>query len=109
MNSQSIINIKTFYCPISEHRTQIKSGIVIYPLPEIDCVLRDRIYSALKNIGVEIRDFIITDPTNVLPWCQAVGIQPIDTDSLLVIWTLNTDPETCVQIVREVVDRCNWI
>ena len=100
-----MISIRAFYCPISENRTHIRSGIVIYPLPEANYILRGRIQSALKNIGVRISDFIITDPTSVLPWCKSVGIQPIDTDSLLGIWTVATDPDICIQIVREVVNH----
>jgi len=49
-----MISIRAFYCPISENRTHIRSGIVIYPLPEANYILRGHIQSALKNIIDEL-------------------------------------------------------
>ena len=119
--------VKAFYCPISEirgndvrsgiliypiegqHRlaitrgNDVRSGILIYPLPDADQVLRNRIYLALKKLDIQISDFTITDSTSIETWCKSVGIQPIDTPSLLGIWTYKTHPETCIKLVQKIV------
>jgi len=97
------MNIKTFDAAPSELRDKVRSGIVIYPLPDYNIILSDRIHEALKKIGIQSSHFSISDPTSVAPWCKAVGIQVIDTDSLLGVWVYDKDPETCIQVVREVV------
>lgn len=96
------MNIKAFYAKPSENRDLYRSGIVINPLPDADMILSHRIHEALKNIGIQSTQFAITDPDSVPAWCKAVGIQKIDDTSLLGVWT-DKDPETCIQIVREVV------
>ena len=97
------MNVKAFYAPLSENRTNVRSGIFIYPLPDCDQILRDRIYIALKARGIQTSDFIITDPTSIVPWCKAIGIDPINAPSLLCVWTYKTHPETCIQLVQKIV------
>lgn len=100
-----MISVRSFHCPISEHRTDARSGILIYPLPDADLFLRDRIARELRKIGIQTSNFTITDPTSVLPWCKSAGIQPVETDSLAVFWTYKTDPESCIEIIRSIVDQ----
>ncbi len=102
------MEIKTFYAALSESRNRYRAGIIISPLPECALILRDRIYAALKNIGITSIDFTVTDSDYVPIWCESVGIQKIDVPSFLGIWILDKDPATCIQIVREVVnDFCS--
>lgn len=79
-------------------------GILIYPLPDADMVLSNRIYEALKRIGISSIQFGITDPHSVPQWCKSAGVENINCTSLLGVWT-DKDPETCIQIVREVVAK----
>ncbi len=95
------MNIRSFYAR-PQNRDRYRAGILINPLPEADMILSNSIYKALKNIGVSSTQFAITDPDSVHVWCKAVGIQDIHCTSLLGIWT-DKDPETCIQVVREVV------
>lgn len=96
------MNIRTFYPSKQEHRDRYRYGILVTPLPDAEQILGYRIYKALKHIGVSSTGFSITDPTSVSEWCKAVGIQDINSTSLLGVWT-DKDPETCIQIVREIV------
>jgi hypothetical protein len=75
----------------------------MYPLPDADIILRDLIYAKLKDAGIKSHSFTITDPSSIFPWCLDVGIQPINAPSLACIWTYKTEPETCIELVREVV------
>lgn len=100
-----MISVRSFHCPISEHRTDVRSGILIFPLPDADLFLRDRIARELQKIGIQTSNFAITDPTSVLPWCKSAGIQPVETDSLAVFWTYKTDPESCIEIIRSIVNQ----
>lgn len=96
--------IKAFHCPISEIRdNDVRSGILIYPLPDADQILRDRIYLALAKLYIQIHDFIITDPTSIEPWCKSVGIQPINTPSLLGIWIYKDDAQKYVNLIQKIV------
>jgi hypothetical protein len=98
------MNIRSFYPNKQENRDRYRFGIVIDPLPDADMILSNRIYEALKAIGVSSTQFAITDPDSVPQWCKAVGIKNIDNASLLGIWT-DKDPETCIQVVKEVVAK----
>ncbi|WP_339383170.1 hypothetical protein [Phormidium tenue] len=90
-------SIRSFYPKPSENRVRYRFGIVIDPLPDTDMILSNRIYEALKAIGVSSTQFAISDPDSVPQWCKAVGIKNIDSTSLLGVWT-DKDPETCIQL-----------
>jgi hypothetical protein len=97
------MNIRSFYAS-PQDRDRYRSGILIYPLPDADMVLSNRIYEALKKIGISSTQFAITDPDSVPQWCKAAGIEKINCTSLLGVWT-DKDPETCIQVVKEVVAK----
>lgn len=95
-------NIKAFYSGNCKHRTDVRSGIVVYPLPKDECIC-DHIKKELNSIRIQTFIFAFKNRDSVLDWCKSVEIKPIDTNSLLVIWTYKTHPETCIRNVQKIV------
>lgn len=81
------------------------AGIIINPLPDAYFSLVDKIAERLRAIGIECTHFIITDSVSIPEWCKAIGIETVNDTSLLGLWIHDKDPETCIQVVREVAAK----
>jgi hypothetical protein len=99
------MNIKTFYARPSVNRERYKAGILIEFLPDNDVLaLVDKIANALKAIGIGCTHFIIPDTLAAFEWCKAVGVNNVNAaGGIFGLWILDKDPETCIQVVHEVV------